>query len=108
MVSITDMSDSVKIKYAIKHLSKDAAVGECAMEGRACERMCVWRREDDLLLLAGGAKLGLLCELYTRNKKEMSKSDKREVLDYLRARLAIQLLHGLQRSLSPLSQGCGI
>lgn len=31
-------------------------------------------------------KFGLLCELYTRNKKEMSKSEKQEVLEYLRGR----------------------
>ena len=31
-------------------------------------------------------KFGLLCELYTRNKKDMNKAEKQEVLEYLRAR----------------------
>ena len=36
--------------------------------------------------LIGGAKLCLLCQLYTSNRKEMGKADRKEVLDYLRAR----------------------
>ena len=36
--------------------------------------------------LLGAAKLGLLCELYTRNRKEMSKKEKQEVLEYVRGR----------------------
>ena len=31
-------------------------------------------------------KFGLLCELYTRNKKDMNKAEKQEVLEYLRGR----------------------
>lgn len=31
-------------------------------------------------------KFGLLCELYTHNKKEMNKSEKQEVLEYIRGR----------------------
>ena len=37
-------------------------------------------------LNAGAAKFGLLCELYNRNKKEMTKKEKQEVLDYVRGR----------------------
>ena len=37
-------------------------------------------------MYVGAVKLGLLCELYTRNKKEMSKDEKHEVLEYVRGR----------------------
>jgi hypothetical protein len=62
-VSMVNMADSVKVKYTIKQLSKDAALG--------------------------GAKFSLLCQLYTRNRKEMGKADSRDVLDYLRARVVM-------------------
>ena len=39
-----------------------------------------------VLWTAGAAKLGLMCELYNRNKKEMSKAEKHEVLEYVRVR----------------------
>ncbi len=39
-----------------------------------------------VLLHIGAVKFGLLCELYSRNKKEMSKPEKLEVLEYVRAR----------------------
>ena len=39
-----------------------------------------------ILWTAGAAKLGLMCELYNRNKKEMSKAEKHEVLEYVRVR----------------------
>jgi len=34
----------------------------------------------------GMAKLGLLCELYTRSKKDMTKEEKHEILEYVRGR----------------------
>ena len=34
----------------------------------------------------GIAKFGFLCELYSRNKKKISKADNRNVLEHLRAR----------------------
>ena len=39
-----------------------------------------------MVIVVGGAKFSLLCQLYTRNRKEMGKADSRDVLDYLRAR----------------------
>ena len=47
--------------------------------GQALSTMC-------FCMLSGAAKLGLLCELYTRNKKDMSKGEKHEVLEYVRGR----------------------
>ena len=41
---------------------------------------------DGVCVCAVVTKFGLLCELYTNNKKEMNKSEKQEVLEYLRAR----------------------
>ncbi len=38
---------------------------------------------------AGAVKLALICELYTRNKKEMSKKEKNEVLEYVRGRVVV-------------------
>lgn len=37
-------------------------------------------------LVSAATKFGLLCELYTRNKKEMNKKEKHEVLEYMRGR----------------------
>ena len=39
-----------------------------------------------LLLAAVVVKFCLLCELYSRNKKELSKSEKQELLEYCRGR----------------------
>ena len=52
-------------------------VGECILCVCVCVCMCV---------CTAITKLGLLCELYTHNKKEMKKSEKQEVLEYLRGR----------------------
>lgn len=38
------------------------------------------------VVCVGAAKFVLLCQLYTSNRKEMNKSDRREVLEHLRAR----------------------
>lgn len=40
-------------------------------------------------IISGATKFGLLCELYTRNKKEMSKPERQEALDYLRGRYTL-------------------
>ena len=42
-------------------------------------------------ILSGATKFGLLCELYTRNKKEMSKPERQEALDYLRGRYGLYI-----------------
>lgn len=38
------------------------------------------------VVCVGAAKFVLLCRLYTSNRKEMSKSDSKEVLEHLRVR----------------------
>lgn len=63
IVESTEMANPVKVTYAIKQLAKEAA--------------------------AGAAKVCLMCELYTRNKKEMSKKEKHEVLEYVRGRVVV-------------------
>ena len=45
----------------------------------------IWSRSF-MCVYTAITKFGLLCELYTHNKKEMNKSEKQEVLDYIRGR----------------------
>ncbi len=40
------------------------------------------------------SKLALLCQLYTTNKQKMTKKEKREVLEYVQARIVVCLDQG--------------
>ena len=91
-VSSVDMADPVKVKYTIKQLSKDTAVGKWPVSVHVALRYMLYNVRvsvevrDNVIVPAGGAKFGLLCQLYTGNRKQISKADNKMVLEYLRAR----------------------
>lgn len=62
MVEHLDMSDLAKVHYTIKQVVREAVVA--------------------------GTRLVLLCELYSRNKKLMSKAERKEILDYVKDQLS--------------------
>lgn len=45
--------------------------------------------ENNKYLFTAGSRFVLLSHLYTQNKKEMSKREKREVLEYVQARIIV-------------------
>lgn len=45
--------------------------------------------ENNTYLFTAGSRFVLLSHLYTQNKKEMSKREKREVLEYVQARIIV-------------------
>ncbi len=79
IVESTEMANPVKVTYAIKQLAKEAAAGKRGSGRGVVSVGIVWSG-------TGAAKVCLMCELYTRNKKEMSKKEKHEVLEYVRGR----------------------
>ena len=94
-VSSVDMADPVKVKYTIKQLSKDAAVGKWPVSVHVALWYMLYNvpvpaevRDNVIIMIVpvGGAKFGLLCQLYTGNRKQISKADNKTVLEYLRAR----------------------
>lgn len=76
------MDDPAKVVYAIKQLFREAAAGK--REGREVGGM-----ENNTYLFTAGSRFVLLSHLYTQNKKEMSKREKREILEYVQARIIV-------------------
>ena len=75
------MDDPAKVVYAIKQLFREAAAGKREGGGR--------RMENNKYLFTAGSRFVLLSHLYTQNKKEMSKREKREILEYVQARIIV-------------------
>lgn len=68
MIESTEMNDPAKISYAIKQLAKEVAIGI--------------------------SRFALLCQLYTKNKQDMTLREKKEVLEYVQARVVVCLDNG--------------
>ncbi|KAL5473037.1 hypothetical protein EMCRGX_G027477 [Ephydatia muelleri] len=75
MVDPLDMSDLAKVHYTMKQVVREAIVA--------------------------GTKFVLLCELYNRNKKAMSKAERKEILDYVKDRLSPSA-EGVERLLAAI------
>ena len=80
IVDTADMTNPVKVTYSVKQMAKEAAVSECTSPVCVCG--CKLMVDSSAVV----TKFCLLCELYTRNKNEMSKAEKQEVLEYVRGR----------------------